>query len=177
MVESASPTSTTTTATVPPADTCGGFRGTTTALKSVGPTVPGSLIQAEAAAIGCLDAVVFTFRSLGDGTPPGYTVEYVDPSQHPFLDGDPPTPIDLPGAAFLLVKIRPALSIDPFAEGAPSTYGGNLSLEYGDHHHLQIVRELPDGRNTVRWVIGLDGVRPFRVDRAADPTRVTVLIG
>lgn len=180
--DSASPTTTaptggtaTTVAGLP--DTCSGFLGTTTTLTSVGPTAPAALIEADAAAIGCLDVVTFTFRSLGDGTPPGYTVEYQDPSQHPFEDGDPPTPIDLPGRAFLVVKIRPALSVDPFAEGAPSTYEGNLSLEYGDHNHLQIVRKLPDGKNTVRWVIGLDGVRPFRVDRAADPPRVTVFIG
>jgi len=49
-----------------------------------------------------------------------------------------------------------------------------------------IVRELPDGKDpvgdpagqdTVNWVIGLDGVRPFRVDRAANPPRVRILIG
>ena len=73
--------------------------------------------------------------------------------------------------------MSPALSVDPFVEGAPSTYDGNLSLEYGDHSHLQIVRKLPDAQNTVVWVIGLDSVRPFRVDRAADPPRVTVYIG
>jgi hypothetical protein len=135
------------------------------------------LIAADAGAVGCLDQVTFTFRSLGDGTPPGYTVQYQNPDEQPFLDGDPPAPIALPGAAFLVVTIAPALSVDPFVEGAPSTYAGNLSLEYGDHSHLQIVRKLPDGQNTVVWVIGLDSVRPFRVDRAENPTRVTVDIG
>jgi hypothetical protein len=154
-----------------------GFRGTTTVLQSVGPTAPGLLIDAEAGAIGCLDQVTFTFRSVGDGTPPGYTVQYQDPAQEPFLDGDPPQPISVPGNAFLVVKMNPALSVDPFAEGAPSTYPGNLSLEYGDHHHLEIVRELTDGKRTVNWVIGLDSVRPFRVDRAGNPPRVTVYIG
>jgi hypothetical protein len=57
------------------------------------------------------------------------------------------------------------------------TYTGNLALDYGAHQHLQIVRELPDAQNTVVWVIGLDSLRPFRVDRAEDPKRVTVLIG
>jgi hypothetical protein len=156
---------------------CAGFRGTTTVLQSVGPTAPGLLTDAEAGAIGCLDQVTFTFRSVGDGTPPGYTVRYQDPAQEPFLDGDPPQPISVPGNAFLVVKMNPALSVDPFVEGAPSTYPGNLSLEYGDHHHLEIVRELPDGKRTVNWVIGLDSVRPFRVDRAGNPPRVTVYIG
>jgi hypothetical protein len=158
-------------------DTCPGFHGSTTVLQSIGPTAPASLIDATAGEQGCPDAVTFTFRSLGDGTPPGYTVGYRDPAKEPFLDGDPPSPIDVPGNAFLAVRIEPALSIDPFAPDTPQTYTGNLSLEYGDHHHLEIVRQLPDGKNSVNWVIGLDSVRPFRVDRAENPTRVTVLIG
>ena len=158
-------------------DTCPGFYGSTTVLQSVGPTAPASLIDATAGEQSCLDAVTFTFQSLGNGTPPGYTVGYRDPAKDPFLDGDPPSPIEVPGNAFLAVRIEPALSINPFAPDAPLTYTGNLSLDYGDHHHLQIVRELPDGKNNIEWVIGLDSVRPFRVDRAENPTRVTVLIG
>ena len=82
----------------------------------------------------------------------------------------------MPGNAFLVVKIKPALSSTRSAR-TPATYTGNLSLEYGEHHHLQIVRELPDTGTRSIWVIGLDSVRPFRVDRAEDPTGVTVLIG
>jgi hypothetical protein len=144
-------------------------------LKSEGPTKPASLIDAEAGANGCLDQVTFTFN--GDGLPPGYTVGYQDPGKDPFLDGDPPAPISLPGNAFLAVRIEPARSIDPFSPDQGPSYTGNLSLDYGAHQHLQIVRELPDDNNTVVWVIGLDSVRPFRVDRAEDPKRVTVLIG
>jgi hypothetical protein len=158
-----------------PTSTCPGFVGSTTVLKSVGPTAPASLIDAQAGAAGCLDQVTFTFN--GAGIPPGYTVGYENPDEHPFLDGDPPEPISLPGAAFLVVRITPALSFDPFAADMARTYTGNLSLEYGAHQHLQIVRELPDATNTVVWVIGLDSVRQFRVDRAEDPRRVTVLIG
>jgi hypothetical protein len=179
---SVAPTTTAAPAPAPPPGTCPGFAGSTTALQSVGPTAPASLTDADAGADGCLDRVTFTLRSLGDGTPPGYVVGYQDPSKDPFLDGDPPEPISLPGDAFLVVKITPALSIDPFAEGQPATYTGNLALEYGDHHHLQIVRKLPDALNTVVWVIGLDSLRPFRVDRSEDPlapgsVRVSVLIG
>jgi hypothetical protein len=174
-------TSTSTTAApvgVPAPGTCADFRGSTTVLQSVGPVAPAALIGAEAGASGCLDQVKFTFRSLGVGTtPPGYLVEYRDPTKDPFLDGDPPVPISLPGPAYLVVTVAPALSINPFVEGMPSTYDGNLSLEYGQHSHLQIVRKLPDGQNTVVWVIGLDSVRPFRVDRAEDPPRVIVSIG
>jgi hypothetical protein len=163
-------------------DLCPWFRGSTTSLTSNGPTAPAFLVDATAGAQGCLDVVTLTFQTRGDGTAPGYTVGYRDVSKDPLVDGDPPTEIDVPGDAHLVVSVAPAASTDVSAEGNPSTYAGNLSLEYGDHHHLQIVRELPDGKDaaaqeTVNWVIGLDAVRPFRVDRAANPPRVTILIG
>jgi hypothetical protein len=169
----------TTTAALPAPSGCSQFRGVTTQLASVGRTTAGFLLDATAGAVGCVDQVTFTFDvgSAPGAEPPGYVVEYHDPAQDPFVDGDPPVPIALPGSAFLLVTMKPALSTNPLVAGAPQTYTGNLSLEYGDHHHLQIVRKLPDGDNTVRWVIGLDGVRPFRVDRAEDPPRITVSIG
>jgi hypothetical protein len=162
-------------------DTCPSFRGATTSLTSQGPTAPAFLVDATAAAQGCLDVVTLTFQTRGDGTPPGYTVGYHDAKAEPFKDGD--TEIDVPGSAHLLVSVAPAASVDTSVPDNPQqTYAGNLSLEYGDHHHLVIVRELPDGKDfagqdTVNWVIGLDSVRPFRVDRAANPPRVTVLIG
>ena len=168
--------------TAAPPGACPRVTGSTTTLQSFGPTAPASLTDAEAGADGCLDRVTFTLRSLGDGTPPGYVVGYHDPAKDPFLDGDPPVPVSLPGDAFLVVKIAPAASVDPTAAGQPATYTGNLVLEYGDHHHLQIVRKLPDAPSTVVWVIGLDSVRPFRVDRSQDGrdpgiVRVSVLIG
>jgi hypothetical protein len=138
------------------------------------------LVEATAGEQGCLDVVTLTFRATGDGTPPGYRVYYRDPAKEPFLDGDPPSPIEVPGTAFLAVTVQPAASVDASLPDSPPTYTGNLSLEYGDHHHLEIVRELPDGAGTVNWVIGLDGVRPFRVDRARGPdgtATVAVLIG
>jgi hypothetical protein len=128
--------------------------------------------------------VTFIFQTRGDGTPPGYTVGYRDATKQPFLDGNPPAPVDVPGVAHLAVSVAPASSAQPGTNGNPPTptYTGNLSLDYGDHHHLVIVRELPDGKDaagqdTVNWVIGLDSVRPFRVDRAANPPRVMILIG
>ncbi len=162
-------------------DTCPSFRGATTSLTSEGPTAPAFLVDATAGAQGCLDVVTLTFQTRGDGTPPGYTVGYHDAKAEPFKDGD--TEIDVPGSAHLLVSVAPAASVDTSVPDNPQqTYAGNLSLEYGDHHHLVIVRELPDGKDfvgqdTVNWVIGLDSVRPFRVDRAANPPRVTILIG
>jgi hypothetical protein len=161
-------------------DLCPWFHGSTTALVSTGPTAPGFLIDATAGAQGCLDVVTLTFQTRGDGTPPGYAVAYRDVNKDPFMDGE--SEIDVPGNAHLTVSVAPAASSDASIEGNPPTYLGNLSLAYDDHHHLEIVRQLPDGKDfadqdTVNWVIGLDSVRPFRVDRAKDPPRVMVLIG
>jgi hypothetical protein len=176
--DSAGSSSTTTSATptTVTGGTCEAFHGVTTMLTSSGPVSPSFLVDATAEAVDCLDRVTFTFDS-ATGVAPGYTVQYQDPSKDPFLDGDPPQPISLPGVAFLVVKIKPALSTNPLLPDAPQTYKGNLSLSYGDHHHLQIVRKLPDVDNTVTWVIGLDGPRPFVVDRAEDPPSVSVYIG
>ncbi len=77
-----------------------------------------------------------------------------------------------------MVKIQPAASSDPARpEGDQQTYRGNLRLAYEGEHHLQIVEKTCDGDGTVNWIIGLDSVRPFVVDRAQNPSRISVLIG
>jgi hypothetical protein len=162
------------TAPVAPAGPCPPFHGTVARAESVGPRPLGLLTDAYAGAVGCLDQVTFTFDSLGQGTPPGYVVEYQDP---PFLNGDPPREITPDGAAFLSVTISPAASVDVTKEDQPRTYFGNLLLQYDEHHHLVLVQKLDDVLGAVRWVIALDAKRPFVVDSAADPTRITVYIG
>ena len=62
-------------------------------------------------------------------------------------------------------------------EEQPATYRGNLRLSYGENHHLEIVQKLPDVLGAIEWVIGLDSERPFVVDSAAGPPRVSVYIG
>jgi len=157
-----------------PAGPCPTFHGTTARAQSVGPRPLGLLTDATAGVAGCLDQVTFTFRSVGGVTPPGYVVEYKDP---PFADGDPPVPVSLEGDAFLSVVISPAASFDVTQEDRPRTYFGNLLLNYDEHHHFVLVRKFDDSLGSVRWVIALDGKRPFVVDSAADPTRITVYIG
>ena len=166
----------------PAADPCQSFRGATVPRTSAGATAPGLLIDATAGGVGCLDRVEFTFRSLGDGTPegqglaPGYTVEYKDDGN--FMNGD--TPTSIPGTAWLLVTMKPAssyeLNPDPTAKKVP-TYLGNLRLRWRRYNHLQVVQRLEDVQDTVQWVISLDEKRPFVVDAARDPTRITIWIG
>ena len=134
----------------------------------------GLLTDATAGETGCLDQVTFFFRSLGDGVPPGYVVEYARP---PFTDGAPPRQVPMDGAAFLSVTISPRASVDVSTEDHKRTYFGNLLLQYGEHHHLVVVRKFADVPGGVRWVIALDAERPFLVDSAVDPTRITVYIG
>ena len=161
-------------APVPSPAPCGPFHGSTARAQSVGTRPAGLLTGAFAGGFGCLDQVTFLFQSLGNGTPPGYVVEYKDP---PFTDGDPPVDVGVDGEAFLAVSIAPAASFDFTKEDTPRTYFGNLLLQYDDHHHLVLVRKFDDGLGSVQWVIALDGKRPFTVDSASDPTRITVYIG
>ena len=157
-----------------PAGPCPTFHGTTARAQSVGPRPLGLLTDATAGAAGCLDQVSFTFRSVGGVIPPGYVVEYQTP---PFSNGDPPRAVTLDGSAFLAVTIAPAASFDVTQPDQPRTYFGNLLLQYGEHHHLVLVQKFDDSLGAVRWVIALDAKRPFIVDSATDPTRITVYIG
>jgi hypothetical protein len=175
--QNASSTSTTTTTTIAPqpaAAACPGFHGTMLRAASAGERPVGLLTDASAGAAGCLDVVTFTFRSLGGGTPPGYVVEYKDP---PFSDGDPPREVTVDGSAFLSVVMTPAASVDVTKEDRPRTYFGNLFLRYDDHHHFVVIRKFDDVLGTVQWVIALDEKRPFVVDSAANPTRISIYIG
>ena len=154
---------------------CALFHGVTTELKSVGAVAPGFLTDAQAEQVDCLDKVSFFFDSTA-AVPPGYTVGYQDVTKDPIQDCN--GAITVPGNAFLMVTLKPSASSNPFLpDGQQDTYKGSLRLSYGPVHHLEAVEKLCDGDGTVRWVIGLDSVRPFVVDRAIDPVRVSVLVG
>jgi hypothetical protein len=172
----AAPVPSTTAAGAPAPDAaCVAFRGTTEPLATAGALPMGLLVDADVEMVGCLDRITFTFTSLGDGTPPGYSVAYRDVGTDPLLDNG--VQISPPGQAFLVVTIAPAASTDARVEDHPETYRGNLRLAYDASNHLQIVQKVTDGVDSVQWVIGLDSVRPYIVDSAKDPTRVSVYIG
>ena len=80
---------------------------------------PAFLIDATAGAQGCLDVVTLTFQTRGDGTPPGYIVGYRDRTKEPFIDGDPPSEIDVPGNAHLVVNVAPGREHRPDDEDNP----------------------------------------------------------
>ncbi|MET0627482.1 MAG: hypothetical protein ABW033_03385 [Acidimicrobiia bacterium] len=175
--EGATPTTTTSASSTPAPDpTCTQFRGTDGPLATSGDRPEALLVDAYVEQVGCLDRVTYEFESLGDGTPPGYTVGYRDLEQEPLLDAAGAR-ISLPASTALVVTFAPARSTDPRAPEAPATYKGNLRLSYGETHHIDVVQKLDDVNGTVVWVIGLDSPRPFTVDSATAPTRVSVYIG
>lgn len=130
------------------------------------------LDDAYAVAEPCWDKIVFTFQPTGADMPPGYEIEYRRP---PFVEGDQGQyTVETLGDAFLFVTFAPALGTDPRTNR--QIYRGNLRLRLEDMHHTEIVRKLIDGDGTVMWLIGLDTKRPYTVDAANKPPRVTVYI-
>lgn len=133
------------------------------------------LTDAYAVAEPCWDKIVFTFEPTGADMPPGYDVGY---EKGPFTEGENGQyTVETLGNAFLLVTFTPAASTDNSNESRPvQTYRGNLRLRLEDMHHTEIVRKLIDGDGTVMWLIGLDTKRPFTVDAANQPPRVSIYI-
>jgi hypothetical protein len=174
--EAATPTTTTAVGAPAPDATCAEFRGTDGPLATADERPEALLVDANEESVGCLDRVTFEFESLGDGTPPGYSVGYRNLEQEPLLDAAG-MPVSLPASTALVVTLAPARSTDPRVAEAPATYRGNLRLSYGETHHIEVVQKLDDTNGAVMWVIGLDSPRPFAVDSATGPTRVSVYIG
>jgi hypothetical protein len=131
------------------------------------------LTDAYAVAEPCWDKIVFTLEPTGADMPPGYEIGY---EKGPFTEGDAGQyTVETLGDAFLSLTLTPASQYD--LDGK-QVYKGNLRLTLKDMHHTEIVRKIleNDGENKVRWLIGLDTKRPFTVDAANKPPRVTVYI-
>jgi hypothetical protein len=106
------------------------------------------------------------FDLTGEGTP-FYIVGYEVP---PFLatSGDA---VPVEGAAFLSVRISPALRYD--IDTMVPTYTGDLVLQPGLGPVDQIVF-IDDFEASMWWVIGLGGQRAFTVEVLQDPLRLVV---
>jgi len=136
------------------------------------------VLLTDAYAVGepCWDKIVFTFEPTGADMPPGYEVGY---RKGPFTEGpEGQYNVETLGDAFLFITFTPAASTDTRDPSRPvQMYKGNLRLRLDETiHHTEIVRKLIDGDGTVMWLIGLDTKRPFTVDAANRPPRVSVYI-
>ena len=155
-------------------DTCPGSGARPPRSVSTGTAArPSCSSKRSAGARGCLDVVTFTFRTRGDGTPPGYTVGYRDDDAAAVRRRRPAHRDRRAGERDLLGhRSRPRRSTDPTRRGtARSTYAGQpvrLALRRAPPppDRAEAARRRRRRAETVNWVIGLDSVRPFRVDRA-----------
>ena len=135
----------------------------------------------------CYDRITFVFDP-GDGPdlPPGYSVEY---REAPFgLEGIPTSTDGLKSVdAVLYVEITPATAEGVrLATRSVEGYKGNLRLQLKDMGNTEIVEwidQLPPDMtpeditdNKVVWLIGLSSKRPFTVDAANQPPRISVLV-
>jgi len=133
----------------------------------------------------CYDKITFTFDT-GDAPdlPPGYVVEYRKP---PFVEGITTTTEGFKDAkAVLYVELQPTSDVDRrFAGSGRQTYKGNQRLAFENMKHTVIVEWVKDYEDTTPedptddkliWVIGLDEKRPFTVDSANQPARVSVIV-
>jgi hypothetical protein len=144
------------------------------------------LADAVAEPATCYDRITFIFdQGDGDDMPPGYVVEY---RKDPFgLEGIPTSTGGFKDAkAVLYVEISPASTTNATSGRGVETYRGNLRLRLADMGHTVIVEwvdKLPEDTtpdditdDKVVWLIGLDERRPFTVDAANHPPRVSVLV-
>jgi len=140
-----------------------------TPVKSPATTTASLLTKVSELGDNCVDHVVFDFVPKGTGLP-GYTITYADP---PFSADGSGAPVDVPGKAFVSVRIEPGYGYD-YVNGKP-TYTGSKSIHVTGANHVQSIVETGDFEGVLNWVIGLDSKRPFSVEATAMPRRQLVV--
>jgi hypothetical protein len=101
---------------------------------------------------------------------PGYRVAY-EPAETALVEDASGRRIALPGEAFLVVRLEPAMTAHLLDDGSlRQTYDGPRRFA-GD----PALAKTGDFEGVVRWTIGLAAPRPFAVD--VDGSGLTVAIG
>jgi hypothetical protein len=164
------PTGETTTAELPTTSLpCQPIPIPATPVKSPANSTASLLTKVSRVGDNCVDHVVFDFVTNGPGLP-GYTITYANP---PFTSDGSGAPVDVPGKAFVSVRIEPGYGYD-YVNGKP-TYTGSKSIRVADGNHVQSIVETGDFEGVLNWVIGLDSKRPFSVEATATPRRQLVV--
>jgi hypothetical protein len=140
-----------------------------TPVKSPATTTPSLLTKVSELGDKCVDHVVFDFVPKGTDLP-GYTITYAN---GPFTDDATGAGKNVPGTAFVKVRIAPGYGYD-FVNGTP-TYTGSKSIAVSNANHVKSIVETGDFEGVLNWVIGLDGKRPFSVEATATPRRQLVI--
>jgi hypothetical protein len=109
----------------------------------------------------CSDQVTFDFEKQAPG--PGFDVSYQPANVAKFEDGSG-NPIAVAGAAYLVVKLTPAMTAKIEGDHVTKTYTGPRRLDTDDDSIVQDVVKTGDFEGVVTWVIGLDQQRRFTTD-------------
>lgn len=147
------------------------FRGGTFPRESTGGSEALVIRSAEVGQDSCVDRIAFAFDSLDRDLPPKYVVSY---EAGPFVDFNQGYEITVGGNAHLAITFEKTAATN--AEG-DLLYESRESIEPGDLHHLRELRLVVAPEGAIKFVIGLDAERPFLVDGAASPPRVSITIG
>jgi hypothetical protein len=140
-----------------------------TPVKGPATTTPSLLTKVSELGDNCVDHVVFDFVPRGTDLP-GYSITYADA---PFTGDGSGAPVDVPGNAFVKVRIAPGYGYD-FVNMRP-TYTGSKSIAVSNANHVKSIVETGDFEGVLTWVIGLDAKRPFSVEATAMPRRQLVV--
>jgi hypothetical protein len=115
------------------------------------------------------DRVVFEFQN----ALPGYKVEYVQP---PLKEDGSGKPVNVKGAAVVVVRMAPASGFDLNTAEGVMVYKGPKRID-GSAVGTSVVQELVrsgDFEAVLSWAIGLSGKVDFRVGTATSPARLIV---
>lgn len=131
---------------------------------------PRSLVAVRAGGHRCFDRATFELAS-SDGEPVGYRVQF-EPA--PIREDGSGRAVPVAGDAFIVVRLSPARDVDLSGGHPRPTYSGPTSLRPAATDRIVEVRRVSGYEATVKWVIGLDHRRPFRVVTLTSPPRVVV---
>jgi hypothetical protein len=130
------------------------------------------LTDVEVESEDCVERVVFTFEKSKPG--PGYEVSY-QPADKAKIEDASGKHLNIAGAAFLVVRLFPAMTAKLNGEEVEPTYTGPRRIKPDDTDHIQEVLKTGDFEAQVTWAIGLDEKRVFTTD--ATESTLTVEIG
>jgi hypothetical protein len=122
----------------------------------------------------CFDRATFEFRS-SDVYAPGYRIAY---ESEPIREDGSGRSVAVRGDAVLVVRLSPARDTHLSGPGAPRrTYRGPEAVEPRGGTRIIEVRHVSSYEGTVKWAIGMDRRRPFRVSTLRSPARVAIDVG
>jgi len=119
----------------------------------------------------CSDTVTFTFEKHAPG--PGYEISY-EPADTAKTEDGSGRPVAVRGDAFLVVRLKPAMTAKIEGDQLTKTYTGPRRIPGGAGSVVQEVVKTGDFENVVTWVIGLD--QKHRYTASADFTHLAVEI-